>query len=320
MKKFVIYIFFLLIPLNVFAYANRIIPGGDTIGIEVKTNGIMIIGFYKINGKYNYGNPELRHGDYIVKINGVDINTIEDITNIIKNSDNKESIRITFTRNRKIKDTILPLIYDEGIYKTGLYLKDKIKGIGTLTYIDPMTKIYGALGHEITESNSKEIVEIKSGFIFENKIIGIDRSYPGNAGSKRASFNENHRYGNIFRNTRYGIFGYYEDDLPNKDFIEVSNNITKGKAEIYTVIENNNINKYNIEIININIENDVKNFSFVVRDDNLIEKTGGVIQGMSGSPIIQNNHIIGVVTHVAIENPISGYGLLITKMLEEGEK
>ena len=216
--------------------------------------------------------------------------------------------------------TKLPLILSEGKYKTGLFVKSTIKGIGTLTYIDPSTMIFGALGHEIMESETNSIVEIKSGIVFENIITGIDKSYPGVAGSKVASFNEDNVYGQIYKNTTYGIFGYYHDLLPQTVPIKVSDDIKLGEAYFKTVLNGKEVDNYLIEITNINMTSKTKNITFKIIDNELLNLTGGVVQGMSGSPIIQNDHIVGVLTHVIVDNPITGYGLLITKMLEEGEK
>ena len=320
MKKLLMLLIIFLCPLNVIAYSEYIIAGGNTLGVKVETDGIMVVGFYKINGRYNRGKPELKNNDYIIKVNDIDVDSVDDMTHVIESTDDKRSVNITFRRGNKVLSTKLPLILNDGKYKTGLFVKNSIKGIGTLTYIDPNTRIYGALGHEISESESNSIVEIKSGTIFENSIIGIEKSYPGVAGSKLAKFNENYKYGTVTKNTKYGIFGIYNDILPNDVPIKVSNNVKIGNAYIKTVLADETVQNYLIEITGINETSSTKNIIFKIIDDELLEKTGGVIQGMSGSPIIQNDEIIGVLTHVIVDNPITGYGLLITKMLEEGEK
>lgn len=321
MKKFLIFLL-LLIPLNVMAYSNYIIPGGETLGIEINSNGIMVIGFYQINGKYNKGNPAIKSGDYITKVNNIKVNTIKELTEIIENNVAPKKVEITFLRNNKEKTTTLDLIYDEGLYKTGLYVKDSITGIGTLTYIDPESLIYGALGHEIVENNTNSIVEIKNGNIFRNVITSIDKSANGIAGSKNAKFYYNTKYGSITKNTKYGIYGNYNYTLPHKDLMVVGQkeDVKIGKAQIYTVLKDETINAYDIDITAINENANIKNISFKLTDPQLINATGGIVQGMSGSPIIQNNKIIGAVTHVIVDNPLTGYGIFITTMLEEGEK
>ena len=306
-------------PLNVLAYSDYIYRGGNTIGIEVNTDGILIVGFYQINGEYNKGNPKLKVGDYIKKVNDIEVHSLKELTSAIEKFTSDKEVNITYKRDNKEYTTKLSLIEDDGIYKTGLYVKDSIMGIGTLTYIDPDNLIYGALGHEIIESNSSKLVEIKDGSIFKNTIVSIDKSSIGHAGSKNAKYFYNTIFGNIVKNTNHGIFGKYSSNLDNFELVKVSNDVKVGKAYIYTVLNGTDIEEYEINITSINENSDTKNITFEITDDRLINETGGVVQGMSGSPIMQNDAIIGVVTHVIVDNPLTGYGLFITKMLEEGE-
>ena len=312
----------LLIPMNVLAYSDYIIPGGETLGIEINSDGIMVIGFYQIDGKFNKGDPVIKSGDYITEVNGIRVNTVDELTEIIEDNVLEEKVEVTIKRNGKEKTSELSLIKDGEVYKTGLYVKDSITGIGTLSYIDPETKVFGALGHEIIEANTNSLVEIRSGIIFRNYITGIEKSASGVPGSKNAKFYYDTVYGKILKNTNVGIYGLYENEMPDKELYEVGNpeEIKIGDASIYTVLDGENINEYSIEITKIDETSDIKNISFVINDPELINKTGGVVQGMSGSPIIQNDKIIGAVTHVVIDNPVTGYGIFITTMLEEGEK
>lgn len=319
-KRLLIILISLLFPFNVFAYSNYVIPGGNNIGIEVYNEGIIVIGFYKINNRYN--TSELKIGDVITKINDTKVYTVDEMVNAIEESVKDNKVSITILRNKKEKIIEFNLINQEGVYKTGLYVKDSISGIGTLTYIDPETKIYGALGHEIIEGNSMTSVEIKSGTIFESLVTSIDRSSVGSAGTKNAKFYSNNIYGNVQKNTISGIYGTYIDELPNRGVLEVGkpDELKEGKAVIYTVLKGEKVEQFTINITNINKSGKIKNITFEITDKRLIEKTGGVVQGMSGSPIIQNNKIFGAVTHVIVNNPTTGYGIFITTMLEEGEK
>lgn len=165
-------------------------------------------------------------------------------------------------------------------------------------------------------------VEIRSGTIFESLVTSIDRSSVGSAGTKNAKFYSNNIYGNVNKNTISGIYGTYTDELPNKETLEVGkpDELKEGRATIYTVLEGDTVEEFTINITNINKSSQIKNISFEITDEKLLEKTGGVVQGMSGSPIIQNNKIFGAVTHVIVNNPTTGYGIFITTMLEEGEK
>ena len=318
MKKVLLLLTILFCPLSVFAYSSYVIPGGENIGINIENKGIMIIGFYKIDGRYNKGKPTLEVGDYIMKINNEEVSSLNDMTNIIENASDKRNINLEIDRKGKTINIKMPLILSDGKYKTGLFVKDSIKGIGTLSYIDPNTFIFGALGHEVVESETGSIVEIKTGTIFESYVTSINKSVPGNPGSKYASFAEKNIFGSIFKNSKSGIYGIYSDILPSKEVLKVGSPII-GPAYMQTVIEGNEVNKYEIEIRSINENSKTKNITFIVTDEELLNKTGGVIQGMSGSPIIQNNMIVGVVTHVIVDNPSNGYGILITNMLENGE-
>ena len=321
LKKLKLLLISLLFPLNVLAYSDYILPGGETIGIEVNSKGILVIGFYEVNGKFNKGTPPIKVGDYIIKLNDKEVNTINDLTKQIENTLDKSDVNITLRRNNEIKTSKLNLIKDGDIYKTGLYVKDSITGTGTLTYIDPNTKIFGALGHEIIEASSSKIVEIKTGKIFRNYITSIDKSRVGYAGSKNAKFYYTTKYGDIMKNTNIGIYGLYTNDFPSKDLLKVANNdeVKIGNAKIATVLDKEDINYYDIKITKIDEYAKIKNITFEITDKTLLAKTGGVVQGMSGSPIIQGDKIVGAVTHVIVDNPKTGYGLFITTMLKEGE-
>lgn len=325
-KKRLLKILFLLImlfPSIVFAYSNKVILGGSSIGIKVNTKYVMIIGFYKVDGRFIGEDAGLKVGDYISKVNNKNITSINDMISIIEKEKDNGNIKVTVSRNNDIKTFDLPLIKDQnGVYKTGLYVKDQINGIGTLTYIDPTTNIYGALGHEIADKNTFNKIEINGGNIYKSEITGIDPSSPNDPGSKEAKLYYNETFGNISKNTNKGIFGSFNNIPESNQTIEVAkkDEVKLGKAIIYTVLDNFKVEEYEIKIIDIDKNNPTKNILFEIIDKELLSKTGGVVAGMSGSPIIQNNKIIGAVTHVVVNEPSKGYGIFITTMLEEGEK
>ena len=318
-KNIMVFLILLLFPLSVYAYSDYIIPGGNNIGIEVKNDGIIVIGFYKINNKYNTN--DIKIGDVIKKINDVKINNIDEMINEIEKNVVDDKVNITVIRNNKEKEIAFNLIKDEGIYKTGLYVKDTISGIGTLTYIDPNTRIYGALGHEIIESNTMKSIEVKSGNIFESLVTSIDRSSVGSAGTKNAKFNSNNVFGNVNKNTVSGIYGKYISNINPDNVLKVGNpeELKLGDAIIYTVINDDKVEEFKINIKKINNNTSIKNISFEVVDERLLNDCGGIVQGMSGSPIIQNNKIFGAVTHVVVSKPTTGYGIFITTMLKDGD-
>ena len=318
-NKLILILTLLLIPFNVFAYSDYIIPGGQTIGIEVNNNGIIVIGFYKVNGKFNQN--KLRIGDTILKVNDLNVTNIEELVKTIGKEVQNNKVNLTIKRSNKLIDIDFNLSKVDDTYKTGLYVKDSVVGIGTLTFVDPETKIFGALGHEIIEKNSGMILDIDSGTIFHSEVLGIEPSNVGIPGEKRAKYYSNMVIGSIFENTNKGIFGNYSYDINKNKLYKVANinDIKKGDAKIRTVVSGTTVKEYNIKITDINTKGKTKNIVFEITDQELLNLAGGIVQGMSGSPIIQGEYIVGAVTHVVIENPRKGYGIFIVNMLEEAE-
>lgn len=323
-KKLLILLLLLtfIFPITVYAYSDKVILGGDNIGISVNTKEVLVVGFYKVNDKYIAKDAGFVIGDKITKVNGNSITSIDELVNEINKLENKDNVEFTILRNEVEKNIIMSLIKENDNYKTGLYIKDQITGVGTLTYVDPETKIFGSLGHEILDNTTGKLVNIKIGKIFESLVTGTIKSTSISTGEKRAIFNQSKTYGTINKNTNKGIYGEYEDKLDETKLIEVGNidDIKIGPAKIYTVINNNEVKAYDINIIKININNTNKNILFEITDDELLKKTNGVIKGMSGSPIVQDNKIVGAVTHAIISDNTKGYGIFITTMLIEGEK
>jgi len=320
-KLELILLLLLVFPFQVFCYSEYIIPGGESVGIEIKTDGILVVGFYKINGKFNKGTPFMKVGDKILKVDGKDVTTVDELVGTLEEDVNSIH-KVTVSRDGKIKEIALELVREDDTYKTGLYVKDEISGLGTLTYIDPESKIYGALGHNVVETNTNKAVEVKDGSIFKSSITSIDRSTSGTPGGKNAKFFSNNVFGSISKNDLTGIYGNYTKAVPEKDAMKVAtiDEVEVGKASIYTVLDGEALGEYDIEITKVDTESDVKNIYFKVTDKTLLERTGGIVQGMSGSPIIQNGKIVGAVTHVVVSNPDLGYGISIVSMLEKGEE
>lgn len=308
------------IPFSILAYPLTLLPGGETIGIRIQTKGIIVVGIYDINGIYPATEAGIKPGDMIIAADDKNITTIDELVSLI--NENRSSIlNLTYIRNGKENNTTLKLENSNGIIKTGLYVKDSITGIGTLSFIDPITKKFGALGHEITEKNTGMLLEIKDGTIFSSNVTKIDRSSNGIPGSKNALFYSDDIKGTVDKNTHSGIFGIYTKELPNKKAYKVASvdDISLGNAKMLTVVEGQNIGEYDIEILKLNKKDDNKNILFEIVDEELLAKTGGVVQGMSGSTIIQGDYIIGAVNYVVVDTPKRGYGIFITNMLKEME-
>ena len=210
----------LLLPTIVFAYSNKVILGGQNVGIEINTNGVLVVGFYKVNGVYNAS--RLLIGDYITKVNDKEVNTINELVTEIENNVVDNKITISYRRDNVNYSTILDLEYKDGVYKTGLYVKDTLLGNGTITYIDPESKIYGALGHNVVESITKDRIELRTGNIFKSSISSITKSNDGNPGSINTRFYRNYIYGNIKTNYLVGIYGNYLEEVPSDTLIEIA--------------------------------------------------------------------------------------------------
>lgn len=312
----------IIIPINVLAYSEYIYAGGENIGIQINSKGVLIVGSYEVNGENPMTDADLKLGDKIISINNTKVNNIDDMVSLINKYGEDGKIVLEFLRNDKEYKTNLKVTKDQcGVFKTGLYVKDNITGIGTLTFIDPESKLYGALGHEIIEQNSGILLDVKDGKIFSSEVTSIDKSENGEPGEKNAKYNSNDVKGNVSENTNKGIFGKYTSEILNKKLYKVAqtSEIKMGNAKILTVLDGTNIEEFNINITKLNKNSDIKNILFEITDSNLLKKTNGVVAGMSGSPIIQNDKIIGAITHVVVDSPTSGYGIFITNMLEEAE-
>lgn len=311
-----------IIPINVFAYSNYVIASGETIGIEVNSKGILVVGFYEVEGEYSAKEAGFEIGDKIIKVDNTTVNSIEDMITVIEKK-NTEKINFTIKRGSQEKKIALSMKKDKNdILKTGLYVKDQINGIGTLTYIDPESRRFGALGHEIIETTTAQKFEIKDGKIFNATVSKIEKSRNGEAGEKNATYDKITENGKIDNNDITGIYGTYQKEINNMETMEVGEikDIKQGPAKIKTVIEENKVEEFDINIISIDTNSKTKNILFEITDETLLKETGGVVQGMSGSPIIQNNKIIGAVNYVIVNDTKKGYGIFITTMLKEGEK
>lgn len=323
MKKIFLLLMVLILPANLHAYSEQVLLGGQNVGIEAYSKGVIVVGFYKVDNRY-IGSETLNVGDIILEIEGYPVNSIKEMTDIIDKNIKDGKVNVLIKRNNKEKETTMSLVKEGAIYKTGLYIKEKITGIGTITYIDPNTKITGLLGHELTSALSNNKIEVKDGKLYSSTVSGIDRSTNGRVGSKNAKIDYNNSLGIVNKNSSVGIFGTYKSTLPNNKLLNVAKweEIELGKATIYTTINDSIVLPYEITITKLNKSEIAtnKSISFTVTDNNLLSTTGGIVQGMSGSPIVQNNKIIGAVTHVLVDDVVKGYAVFIRTMLEEGDR
>lgn len=298
--------------------APVLIPGGMPIGIKLLTDGIIVVSTQEKGPADGAG---IEAGDEIISANGERLNSSNRLAEIIMNSHGEE-ISMTIRRDdRELQVDVLPQFSDaEGTYKAGLWIKDSSAGVGTMTYIDPQTSSFGALGHPISDSGTKKILPLGSGEIVDVTITGCDKGSAGCPGELFGTFLSGLASGNIEKNCEQGIFGKlnYVGTMSSPIPIAFKTDIKPGPATILTTVNGNTPKEYSIEIEKISLSSqDTKNMVIRVTDPELLNITGGIVQGMSGSPIIQDGKIAGAVTHVFISDPQRGYAIFIERMLEE---
>ncbi|OEF98456.1 SpoIVB peptidase [Desulfuribacillus alkaliarsenatis] len=307
---------------------TKLYPGGHSIGVKLKSEGVMVVGFYLVDVEDKKVSPgeqaNLRVGDYILSINGQKVSDVSSITNFV---DGNRKLEMEVKRNDRIFTTTVEPQLDSKTnnHRLGLYIRDSAAGVGTLTFYDPKTNMYGALGHVITDMDTGQPIEVGSGEIFSSRVTSIDKGQKGKPGEKKCTIgSDSDRLGNILANNSLGIYGKLTD-IPNDYFgdaplpIALAHDVKTGPAHIYTVVKGEKVERFDIEIVNVIPQRFSSTKGMVIRvtDERLLAITGGIIQGMSGSPIIQDGKIVGAVTHVFVNDPTMGYGCYIEWMLKE---
>ncbi|WP_028560022.1 SpoIVB peptidase [Paenibacillus pinihumi] len=311
----------------------KVIPGGQTIGVKVKSAGIMVVGHHEvITGKDSKQSPgeqaEIKLGDLIVRINGTHINEVAKVSPIVEQAGKSgQLLQLSIKRNGQIVDKQLKPAFDveDQAWRLGLYIRDSAAGVGTLTFYAPEQGVYGALGHVITDMDTQTAIEVEDGQVLQSSVTSINKSQHGEPGEKRAHFlKEGKILGNVVRNTPFGIFGKMKN-VPTHGYdskplpVAFAEEVKEGPAEILTVIGGQKVEKFKIDIVHVTKQSSPATKGMVIKitDKRLIENTGGIVQGMSGSPIIQNGKLVGAVTHVFVNDPTSGYGCFIEWMLQD---
>lgn len=303
------------------AYAKSVIPCGNTIGVTLDLSGCLVAGTGAVScGGRQYfpaKSAGIKTGDIIKTLNGCEVSSVNDLSRIL-NECGETEISATVTRSGKDENlTITPRIDDSGECKIGAWVKDALSGIGTLTYIDPETSAFGALGHGIADSDSGAFAEIDDGNIYKSTIVSIVRGESGEPGELKGVFTESSSpLGSVSDNGLLGLYGTVSE-IPETEALEIAqpNEISKGEAYILSNIEGDKIEKFQIEITHIDENShNSKGLTIKITDPALLQKTGGIVQGMSGSPIIQNGKLVGAVTHVFVNDPTRGYGILAETM------
>ncbi len=310
----------------------KLLPGGQSIGVTLQAKGVMIVGqapVLKKDGTKIFPAKEvgIETGDTIISINDQEVHSDQDVADIINEAGKSQmSVTLRIKHQNQIIDKNVKTIYCEESkrYRIGLFVRDEAAGVGTLTFIDPISKKYGALGHVINDADTNQRIEVSNGRITSSTIYAVEKGSRGHPGEKLGTFvNGTQINGTIEKNSSVGIFGKLDGHIPTAFFKEPiyvgwESEIREGPAKIYTVIHGEQIQEFDVKIERImHNRTDSKNMVISVTDPKLIEITGGIIQGMSGSPIVQNGKIIGAITHVFINDSRRGYGVFIQNMLKE---
>lgn len=305
-----------------------VIPGGEAIGLRLYTSGVLVVGMSEIVGKDNksyspYKDSGIKEGDMIVKIDDKAITCTSDLITKV-NECNGNSVEITYVRdgNNYITE-IKPTKTEENEYKLGLWVRDAAAGVGTITYYDPESQMFGALGHGILDIDTDQLIDIAKGEVITSKILSIVKGEKGKPGEVQGSIDNGKVIGEVYKNTNFGIYGKLTDVslIEGGKTLEVMprDEVELGKATIICTLDNNKREEYEIEIEKLytSTNRNNKNMIIKVTDERLLEKTGGIIQGMSGSPILQDGKFVGAVTHVMVNNPEKGYGIFADTMLKQ---
>ena len=297
-------------------------PGGMPFGAKIISDGLTVVKFSDTQGK-NASSAYLagiREGDIITKINNINVTSIEDFVALVNKSRNNE-IKFTVKRNQQeLNFNVTPRYSaEDGKYKTGIWVKDSTSGIGTITFINPKTNEFGGLGHAICDSATGKLVPLIHGDVMDVSINGVIKGQVGTAGELKGTF-QNKKIGTLTKNSTCGVFGTLSLNTihspENLMKICPKEELHEGNAYIWCTLDEGSPQKYSIEISNIDTTNSTtKNFKIKIVDENLLKQSGGIVQGMSGSPIIQNGKLVGAVTHVLINDPTTGYGIFIENML-----
>ena len=303
-------------------------PGGSTFGVKMMTNGVVVAGTTEITAGGKTIRPAydggLREKDIIIKIDGINVKSVSDVTSKIELSEGKALSFICLRDGKEISLSLTPVYSNESErYKLGIWVRDNTAGIGTLTFIDPYDGTFGGLGHGIYDNDTGELLPLSRGIVTDVSVTGIIKGESGKPGEIRGYLKQNKR-GALLTNCECGVFGVFTPmpDIKEQDLLPIArrNEINCGPAKIRCTLDEGGVKEYGIEILNINHDSQgTKCFTVHVTDNTLLEKTGGIVQGMSGSPIIQNGKLVGAVTHVMINDPTTGYGIFIENMLNAAQ-
>ena len=300
---------------------EMVIPGGNPFGIKMFTEGVIVVGMSDISCNGISKNPAkaagIKVGDIITSMNGHTVQTNEDVGEVVSSS-RGNSIRVELERGgTQMTCSLNPVKSDDEIYRAGMWVRDSSAGIGTMTYYNPTSNVFAGLGHPICDVDTGNIMPLHSGEIVDVKITGVNKGQSGSPGELRGNF-LNRKTGDLMINSPVGIFGIgvtppqHAEPMP----LAMRYEVMEGPAHIWCTLDDGVTKKFAIQIENVSIaeNNPTKNMVIRVVDSELLAKSGGIVQGMSGSPIVQNGKLVGAVTHVFVNDPTRGYGIFVENM------
>lgn len=303
-------------------WERELIPMGRTVGIKLFADGVLVVAVSDLDGGDNSPAEDcgLKEGDLILRINRQEIRSTEHLQSVLQET-GEEPVVLTVRRGgRTWEAEACPVLCGDGVYRLGVWIRDSMAGIGTLTFYDPVTGSYGALGHGVTDVDTHVLMPLSSGSIMDTPVRAVKKGRRGDPGELKGDFSVQRDVGTVSANTAAGIFGTVSDDafvgagepLP----VAAPEEVRLGPATILCTVSGQEIDSYRVEIVRICPEKqDMRNLLLRVTDPRLLETTGGIVQGMSGSPILQDGKFVGAVTHVLVNDPAQGYGILMENML-----
>ena len=312
---------------------TTVIPVGTVAGVKLYTNGVLVVGMTEVQGidnvKYKpYENSDIKEGDMIISVEDKEISNTIDLVNSV-NKSNGDEVDIKYVRDGKtLECSIQPVQTAREEYKLGLWVRDSAAGVGTVSFYEPKTKTFGALGHGITDIDTGKLINIANGEFITTKVVSITKGEEGQPGKIQGTINNQQNIGKIYKNTNFGIYGTVDNldslklDASKEMEVALREEIQLGKATLLTSLDGDIVKEYKIEIEKIYTNNDYDNKSMLIKvtDEELLQKTGGIIQGMSGSPIIQNGKFVGAVTNVLVNDPQQGYAIFGDLMLKQAKE
>lgn len=314
-------------PVSGAQVGDKVVPLGRAVGIKLFSDGVLVVGLSAVETDSGPSSPGrtcgLKAGDIITHINGQEVNTIEEVQDIL-GDEQGDAMTLRATRNGKPVQLSVQAIQNiQGSYQLGVWLRDSMAGIGTMTFYDPDSGVFAALGHGINDVDTATLMPMESGSVMYASVTDVKKGESGAPGELHGSFDVNRDLGDLYANTNLGIYGVLRDGAlsPRGEAVEVAarEEVHVGGATILSNIAGEQVEEYQVEITHVYpaAAGDTRNLMVQVTDPRLLETTGGIVQGMSGSPILQDGKLVGAVTHVLVNDPTRGYGILAENMVSQ---